>query len=194
MTNLEQTQDKTDEELAVLTLENQGNFLYLLKRYEDKLMRYILRISNVSREEAEDILQDTFIKVYQNLNDFDPELKFSSWIYRITHNQVVSHHRRRQARPEGYKIELSDELANKLAADLNTPREIDRGLLRQGLEAALLNIDEKYREVIVLKFFEGLDYREISDILKKPVGTIGTLINRAKIKLREEMKKNSIKY
>ncbi|MFH0892438.1 MAG: RNA polymerase sigma factor [Candidatus Falkowbacteria bacterium] len=187
MINPEQMQDKTDQELVALTLENQGNFLYLLKRYEDKLKRYILRISNVSGEEAEDILQDTFIKVYQNLNDFDPSLKFSSWIYRITHNEVISHHRRRQARPEGYRMEISEELANKLAADLDTEREIDLGLLRDNLEAALLNIDEKYREVIILKFFEGLDYREISDVLKKPVGTIGTLINRAKNKLREEI-------
>lgn len=192
MINPEQTENKTDEDLVRLALENQGNFLYLLKRYEDKLMRYILRISNFSREEAEDILQDTFIKVYQNLNDFDPELKFSSWIYRITHNQVISHYRRHQARPEGYKIELSDELANRLAADLDTPREIDLALLRKNLEAALLNIDEKYREVIVLKFFEGLDYREISDVLKKPIGTVGALINRAKIKLRDEIAKKKI--
>ncbi|OGF25959.1 hypothetical protein A2303_01365 [Candidatus Falkowbacteria bacterium RIFOXYB2_FULL_47_14] len=180
-------QDKTDQELVALTLENQGYFLYLLKRYEDKLKRYILRISNVSGDEAEDILQDTFVKVYRNLNDFDQNLKFSSWIYRITHNEVISHYRRRQARPEGYRLELSEELAHKLASDLDTEREIDLGLLRDNLEAALSNIDEKYREVIILKFFEGLDYREISDVLKKPVGTIGTLINRAKNKLREEI-------
>ena len=74
----ENTDNKSDEDLVVLTLKNRDVFLYLMRRYEAPLLRYIRRIAGVNIEEAEDILQESFIKAYQNLNDFDPKLKFSS--------------------------------------------------------------------------------------------------------------------
>src|SRR5665648_822001 len=63
--------NKTDEQIIVLTLKNQDYYLCLMKRYEAKLLNYILKISNINREDAEDILQEVFVKAYQNLNDFD---------------------------------------------------------------------------------------------------------------------------
>src|SRR3989339_1384271 len=106
MDNLQDLSQKTDEELVSLSLQNQDNYLFLIRRYQDKLLRYIQRISNVSLEDAEDILQEVFIKVYYKLNDFDPDLKFSSWIYRITHNQVISHYRKTQARPKTVELNV----------------------------------------------------------------------------------------
>ncbi|MBU4536457.1 sigma-70 family RNA polymerase sigma factor [Patescibacteria group bacterium] len=85
---------KTDGELVSLVLENSDYFLYLVRRYEQKLTRYIARISNLDKDDIEDVLQDIFIKVYKNLNGFDTSLKFSSWIYRITHNEVISNYRK----------------------------------------------------------------------------------------------------
>ena len=82
---------KTDAELVALTLKDQEVFLHLVNRYQDKLFRYIRRITGVSMECAEDILQEAFIKIYRNLNDFDPDLSFSSWVYRITHNEALNH-------------------------------------------------------------------------------------------------------
>ncbi len=185
--------EKSDEELVKLTLEHQEFFLYLIKRYEEKLLSYILRISNIRREEAEDVLQDVFIKIYQNLNDFDTELKFSSWIYRITHNQVISNYRKNKARPQSITLNLNDEIIKKLASNLDIEQEVNILYLRKSINKVLASLERKYREVLVLKFLEEKDYNEMSDILKKPIGTIATLLNRAKKHFKEELGRQNIK-
>lgn len=170
----------TDEELVKKTLENQEFFVSLMKRYEQKLFHYILKISSFSKEEAEDLLQEIFLKVYQNLNDFDVSLKFSSWIYRITHNEVISQYRKRKRRPEGNIKELEDFVWDNLASSLDISKEISRQEQQKTIRRVLRRMDKKYREVLVLKFLEEKDYKEISDILQKPLGTVATLLNRAK--------------
>lgn len=180
---------KTDVKLVALTLKNQENFKEIINRYEQKLFAYIRRISSFSPEEAEDVLQEVFIKVYQNLNDFDQSLKFSSWIYRIAHNQTISNYRKIKARPQGYDMEEKDNFLNSIASDLDIEKNIDNKMLRKNIDQVLARIDIKYREVLILKFLEEKDYKEISDILKKPMGTVATLINRAKKKFREEIEK-----
>lgn len=177
--------EKTDEELVVLSVENQNHFLYLVSRYENRLFNYILRISNVSKEEAEDLLQEVFIKVYQNLNDFDPDLKFSSWIYRITRNQVISNFRKLNARAQ--TINLDDEILENIASDLNIERDAELKYLKENIDKILNKIDKKYREVLILRFLEEKDYKEISDILRKPVGTVATFLNRAKKEFRKNI-------
>jgi RNA polymerase sigma-70 factor (ECF subfamily) len=184
---------KSDEELVALTLENQSFFLYLIRRYEEKLLRYIMRISGLAREDAEDVLQDVFIKVYRNLYGFDHNLKFSSWIYRITHNQVISNYRRGQARPQTEPLNPDDDKIKRLASDLDISGEMDNKILRQNIFKVLDTMDINYREVLILKFLEDKDYQAISDILEKPIGTVATLINRGKQKFREEMERQDIK-
>lgn len=183
----------SDNELVKLTLNDQENFVNLMQRYEPKLLRYIKRITNVDNDEAEDILQDVFIKVYQNLNDFDLDLKFSSWIYRITHNQVISNYRKIKARPQQIVWDLESDLLNNIASDLDIEKETDIKILRKNINKILSKIDVKYREVLVLKYLEELDYNEISDVLKKPVGTVGTLLNRARKQFINELNKKDIK-
>jgi len=162
--------------------------LHIIDRYKRKLLNYIIRISGFRLEEAEDVLQDVFIKVYRNLNDFDASLKFSSWIFRIAHNEAISAFRKNKIRPHFNALELNDEIANKIASDFDIKKRIDEKLLRQKVDQTLSDMDQKYREVIVLKFLEEKDYREISDIIKKPMGTVASLMNRAK----KEFKKRYI--
>jgi RNA polymerase sigma-70 factor (ECF subfamily) len=183
---------KTDEELVAQTLKDRDVFVYIINRYEQKLYHYIRRITNVSPEEAEDVLQDVFIKVFRNLNDFDQDLKFSSWIYRIAHNQVISNFRKRKVRPENYSVELSEGLIQTLAGNLDIEEETDRKLLKENIAKGLKKLDKKYREVLVLRFLEEKSYEEISDILMKPKGTVATLINKAKKQFFKEIKKNNI--
>lgn len=76
-------------------------------------------------------MQEVFIKVYRNLNGFDSSLKFSSWIYRITHNQVISEHRKHQARPKMVTWENKDEFINNIMSDFDITREIELNYLRQ---------------------------------------------------------------
>lgn len=180
MINEKDLENKTDEQIVALTLKNQEYFLGIIKKYKIKLYNYIKRISNANPQDAEDILQDVFIKAYLNLNDFDTDLKFSSWIYRIAHNQVISEHRKKQARPEGYAVELEDINSQKFILDFDIEKNIDTQLLRKNIFKILDNLDEKYKEIIILKFFEEKSYQEISDIIQKPMGTVASLMNKAK--------------
>ncbi len=182
---------KTDEELVKMALNNQDSFLYLVERYEKKLLSYIIRISGFSKEDAEDVLQEVFIKVYVNLNSFDDDLKFSSWIYRITHNEVINNYRKKKVRPQSV-MDLDDEFLNNLASDLKTDGHIDQRYLKENVAKVIENLDPKYKEILVLRFWEDKDYSEISDILKKPMGTVATLISRAKKKFQEELEKQEI--
>jgi len=186
-------QEKTDEELVLLALSDQDDFLYLMRRYEKKLLAYISRITNVNRDEAEDILQDTFIKIYQNLNDFDTELKFSSWAYRIAHNQVISNYRKIKSRPQSIPMDINEEILGNLASSLDVKKDLDVVFLRENIKKVLANLEIKYREILILKFLEEKNYKEISDILKKPMGTVATLINRAKKEFKEELLEQNIK-
>jgi RNA polymerase sigma-70 factor (ECF subfamily) len=192
--NSENCAQKTDEELVALTLQNQDFFSCLVERYEPKLMRYVRRISAATREDAEDLLQEIFVKVYRNLNDFDQSLKFSSWIYRIAHNQVISSWRKTKSRPPVLKFEADEDFLKFIAADEDLARDIERRFTAEEVRRIINQLDEKYREVLVLKFLEGKDYREISDILRRPLGTVATLINRAKKQFAKIVEEKEIKF
>lgn len=175
--NIKSCENKTDVELVSLSIDNSDWFFCLAKRYEDKLLRYIQRIAKFSREDAEDVLQEVLVKTYYNLNGFDSRLQFSSWIYRITHNQTVSEIRKRVAHPTVY---LEEKDIENLKDVFDLEKEMDNSYDRKKIDKALSLMDEKYREVLVLRFLEEKEYMEIADILKKPISTIGNLIARGK--------------
>lgn len=184
--------NKTDEQIVVLILKNQDYYLCLMKRYEAKLLNYIFKISNINREDAEDILQEVFIKAYQNLNDFDLNFKFSNWIYSIAHNATISAFRKKKVRPQTVSWEDKD-LNNILESTLDVENTSLQKLTYKQILKIINQLPLKYKDVLILKFMEGKDYREISDVLHKPMGTIATLINRAKKSLKQELKKEDIK-
>lgn len=186
--------EKTDEELVALTIENQDFFSCLVDRYSDKLTRYIMRISSSTREDAEDLLQEIFVKAYRYLNDFDQSLKFSSWVYRIAHNQVISQWRKTKSRPQVIKFEADEDFLKFIAADEDLALDTERKFEGEEVRGLVDSLDEKYREVLVLKFIEGKDYKEISDILQKPLGTVATLINRAKKQLKKIIKEKGVEF
>jgi len=177
-----------------MALENQDDFVFLVERYRGRLASYVRRLTNVNSEEAEDILQEVFIKVYLNLNAFDEHLKFSSWIYRITHNQVISSHRKLKARPEGYVVDLDDQAAKNLAAEIDLKVQIDAKIMQAAVGLVLRQLEDKYREVLILKFLEEKSYQEISDILKKPLGTVASLLNKAKAEFKKALLQSNIKW
>jgi RNA polymerase sigma-70 factor (ECF subfamily) len=180
-------QELEDAELVRLSLDDPDKFSLIISRYQDKLSRYIRRLGVATAEDAEDVLQDIFLKVYLNLNDFKPDLKFSSWIYRIAHNQVISNFRKRQARPEAYSMPIDSPGFQLLADDIALDNQSDINLRQVLISKALQKIEAKYREILVLKFFEDKSYQEISDILKKPSGTVASLLNRAKKSLKNHL-------
>jgi len=192
--NLTKLEHKKDEELVPLILQNQDDFLYIVRRYEEKLSRYITRISGLPKEDVEDLLQDVFIKVYQNLNDFDTSLKFSSWIYRIAHNETISNYRKTKSRPQSVSYDDEPALANQLASKTDFIKEIEKEYDAKVIRQVLSKMDKKYREVLVLKFLEEKDYNEISDILQKPIGTVGAMINRGKAQFKKIVVRNKINF
>jgi RNA polymerase sigma-70 factor (ECF subfamily) len=183
---------KTDEELASLTLEHQDVFAVLIQRYEARLLRYIRSISSASTEDAEDILQEAFIKAYQHLNDFDIEQKFSSWIYRIVRNETISSFRKKRIRPEGHGESIDDALSDRLASHLHTSAQAEEKERRETIHRILEALDPKYRDVLALKYLEEKSYTEIAYILQKPMGTIATLLNRAKKQFEATARKQGV--
>jgi len=188
MVTISECEQRTDVQLVSLSMENQEYYYCLMKRYEIPLMNYVRKLSGMNRPDAEDVLQEIFILTYQNLNDYDRQFKFSSWIYRIAHNQTVSVLRKKTKNSQDISWEEHD-LEQLVHSDV----DIEQGFLQKmGFHDLLQIIDLlplKYKEVLLLKFVEGKDYQEISDILRKPMGTIGTLINRAKKRLLQEIEK-----
>lgn len=186
-----ETASPKDNELVALALKERAFFGNLVERYETKLERYITRLGVLDVDDRADVLQEIFIKVYRNLNSFDQSLSFSSWIYRIAHNEAVSWYRKQKARPEGYLVAEGDEIVKLISddgagAEENFDKQIDKNLLLKALE----KIDDKYRDVLVLRYFEGLEYEDISDVLKVPTGTVGTYVHRGKKQLRKVLSAN----
>ncbi|MBP9760499.1 MAG: RNA polymerase sigma factor [Candidatus Pacebacteria bacterium] len=175
----EQCKDQTDEELIVRVPTDREVFGCLIERYEDKLRRYVRRLMPGLGEDTDDLLQEIFIKVYVHARGFDSSLKFSSWVYRIAHNEAVSWLRKRKARPQ--VVELGeDEFKTFIESIEDSSVREDTVLLKDAVARTLAEMDEKYRTVLVLKFLEGKSYEEIGDILTVPGGTVATLVHRAK--------------
>ena len=182
-------ENMSDEQLVQASLENQDCFYYLMKRYEPRILRYSKRITNVSEEESADILQEIFIKVYRNLNGFNQKLKFSSWIYRIAHNEIINQYHKKKSYSAMISLNIEDDDVNNMARLVRDTFDVqDDYIGRENIEKvrkALKELPDKYREILVLRFFEDKSYDEISHILRKPAGTVATLINRAKSKFRK---------
>lgn len=188
-----QAENLSDEELASLCLKNQDYYAYIIQRYKTKIFYYVKRITNVCETDIEDLLQEIFLKAYLNLNDFDSNYKFSSWLYSIAHNQVISNYRKLQARPESRSFSLDDDDAKKIAANIDHEKEMDNNFKKEIIFKILKKIAPKYREVLILKFLEEKSYQEISDIIKKPMGTVASMLNKAKQEFKKELDKNNIK-
>jgi len=167
----------SDEEL-VERVRTKDNELYveIVKRYQQKLYRYLKYLTNNSSE-AEDIVQDVFIKTYKNLFDFNTRKKFSSWIYRIAHNEGINFIKARKGRKQ---ISLED-LDSPLMDNNNSINEnLTRKEIQKYVKECLNELEPKYREPLILYYFDDKSYKEISDILRIPIKTVGTFIFRGK--------------
>lgn len=189
--------EQTDAHLVALALENPDAFAPLVERYEQRLARYVRRFTGLNRECTEDVIQEVFLKIYRNLNDFDSDLQFSSWAYRIAHNEAVNYLRKNRNKAT-VPLEQDDDdvgsLIEVLEADVDVVDDASRRELQRTVREVLWGLPTKYREVLVLRFLEEKDYNEISDILKKPQGTVGTLLNRAKEQFRKAARKKNIHF
>lgn len=168
----------TDEEIVKIVRSNdQEAYAFLIKRYEKKLTRYASYLVN-DENLAADIVQESFIKAYINLNSFNLKKKFSSWVYRIVHNQamtLISKNKQHQPIDDAFEVEsgvsLEDDLLKKELA--------------KRIHDCLKQMSVLYKEPLSLFYLEEKTYEEISDILRIPTGTVGTRINRAKAMVKK---------
>jgi len=148
--------------------------------------------TGLSKECAEDVLQETFVKVFRKLNSFNQSLSFSSWIFRIAHNEAINYLKKNKNKLT-ISLDAEDEqnlsLINILASEENVVKKISGQETSAKVREALTHLRSDYREVLILRYLEQYDLNEISDILKKPLGTIGVLLSRAKISFKELAKK-----
>lgn len=187
----EQSQILNDNELINLVRETKPErYAEIIERYQGKLFAYLYRLVG-NREEAEDLLQDVFIKAYKNLHSYDSSRKFSSWVYRIAHNEAVNYIKRKSLKRFISWEDISstkDKLESRSTEDGADDAWIRKEAIND-VDQAINGLPIKYKQVLLLRYFSDKSYEEIGEILGKPVNTVGTLINRAKKKLSEEMEK-----
>ena len=179
--------DKTDEEL-IKKFQNGDISAYnhLIYRYKDKLLNYIYQFVH-DLDLAEDLLQDTFLKVYTHKNSYKNIAKFSTWIYTIAGNFAKTELRKTKRRKTYSNSELiysEDELVVPDYSNEPDKDIIDKSL-KQDLQECLSNLPLDFKTIIILRDIQELSYDEISIIVELPLGTVKSRINRARLKLYE---------
>lgn len=180
----------TDEEVLQRSLVERNFFAHIIERYESKLRMYIRRKSNASPADIDDLLQNVFIKVYKNMKEFDSSLRFSSWIYRICYHEMIDWYRR-EKRALHTSFDADENLIRTLASDDNTATIALSEEKKKVIHRALDSLDQKYKDIIELRFYEEKSYEEIADILRIPPGTVATHLSRVKKILKEKLQNHA---
>ena len=185
------TQEYSDEKLAKLIQEGDvEKFGLLMERYSAKLFRYGKKFLS-NDDNIEDVVQDVFIKTYQNIKSFDITQRFSPWIYRIAHNTYINAIKKQNSGPM-YLFDFDTLVSHTVVEENPIIKEREQKEIKEVVDKGLKEIEPKYREILVLYYIEDFSYKEIADILQIPVGTVGVRIMRAKEILKEKYKELGI--
>jgi RNA polymerase sigma-70 factor (ECF subfamily) len=183
---------KTDAELAASALRgSQDAFRELVKRFERPVYTLVLRMVQ-DPGTAEDLAQEVFVKAFRRLSTFDPQWKFSSWLFKIAHNTTIDHLRR--GAPETVPLETdADDERGSLAAVLADETSEDPGAaaerrdLGRSLEKAIARLRPDYRQAVLMFYVHGASYQEICEVTGQPLGTVKTNLHRARKELAQTM-------
>lgn len=164
-------------------------FEVLVQRYQARIHSHVARIVG-NREDALDLSQEIFVKVFQALNRYNPEFKFSTWVFRIAGNAAIDHLRKRRPRtipleqpePGGQGKPSSFEYRSNDLDPYGELRNTQRG---RAISEAILRLPPEFRELITLRHFTGLSYEEIAQIKGMPLGTVKNKLFRARAVLKE---------
>ncbi len=183
--------DITDEEIAARVKAGDiESFGLLVERYEAKLARYGRKFF-ADNEDIKDLVQEVFIKTYANIQSFDASRRFSPWVYRIAHNEFVNAMKRKGLMaifPFDLDLLLPHPVS-KETADANAHRQD----LKRLLDKCLRELNPKYREPLILYYFEEMGYREIAEVLQVPVSTVGVRLQRGRAMLEKLIAQFDIK-
>lgn len=187
------TLDKLSNEELMLLFQRDVRLAFdiLVERFQNPLMNFIFRFTG-NREDAADILQDTFIRVYRKKHLYKTIAKFSTWVYTIAGNLAKSELRRghrkyltsidrKKNEDEEYSIPMTD---SKPLPDRNT----DRRIVYERIQEALLTLPDGFREAVILRDIQELSYEEIAEITELPIGTVKSRISRGRLQLQQLLK------
>lgn len=163
----------------------------LIRRYQRPVFSLIYRMVR-DRELAEDLAQETFVKVLGAIDSYRPEFRFSSWIFKIANNASIDHLRRRgldtlslDGSPHAETADAIEATTLQIGDSAESPLdEVANRELGEQIESAIAQLRPEYRNCIVLRHIEGRPYEEIAEILDLPLGTVKTYIHRARNELR----------
>jgi RNA polymerase sigma factor (sigma-70 family) len=185
---------KSDEELAVSHLQgDEKAFPELVRRYQDVIFRFALSFCK-SKQDAEDIAQNTFIKVYEHLPKSKTHLSFKPWIFTICTNLCKNLARKKRSfnfteleytNTEGHTQSVIDTISDKKA---DVQDFLHKKELKVIIKTAVDKLPEQYKTVIIMRYFDDFSYKEIAEILKIPLNTVKTNLKRAKTKLETHLK------
>lgn len=184
-------EERADEALAIAARDgSEAAFRTLVERFERPVYALIVRMVH-DAEQAEDLAQETFVKAWKALGRFDPERKFSSWLFKIAHNSALDALRRRGEEPLSLDAPVGpDDEPRELPADPAAENPLRTALGREAgrvLEAALGELRPAYREILLLRFGEELAYEEIAEVTGLPLGTVKVHLFRARAELAKRM-------
>lgn len=176
-------QEQSDESIAFHVQKGATEqFGTLIERYEQRLMRYAKKFL-LGTEDAEDLVQETFIKAFTNIRGFDVKRKFSSWVYRIAHNEFINALKKKHRAPLFFFD--PDVLFPHPVSKENPDHDINKKEVAATIEQGLERLKPHYREILVLYYIEELSYQEIADILRIPVSTVGVRLRRGRDALKK---------
>jgi RNA polymerase sigma-70 factor (ECF subfamily) len=185
----------SDHELV--TRAQQGSekaYRELLGRYERPVFSIVYRMIR-DREQAEDLAQETFVRVFNHIDRYDPKYKFSSWIFKIATNLTIDHIRRKELNTvsiDGSRNATTADQIEATAITIISPDENPEELLEakelgEEIEEAIGRLRPEYRAAILLRHVEGREYQEIAEIMGLPLGTVKTYIHRGRNELRDSL-------
>ncbi len=177
--------DRSDEKIVSAVQRGDAEpFALLVKRYEAKMMRYANKFF-LNRVDAEDAVQDVFLKAYANIRDFDVKRSFSPWLYRIAHNEFINVIKKKHR--EHFLFFSFDSILPHSLPEGGTDNEAVKQEIKDVLNRSLDKINIRYREPLILHYFEGMSYQEIAEVLKVPVSTVGVRLMRGRQILKKSM-------
>jgi RNA polymerase sigma-70 factor, ECF subfamily len=185
----------TDQDLVQLARSgSEKAYRELLDRYQRPVFSLVYRMVR-DRERAEDLAQETFVKVFNHLESYNPKYKFSSWIFKIANNLAIDALRRKE--PEMVSLdgsryattteEVESTRITVASEDENPEQLLEAKELGEAIELAIGKLRAEYRTAILLRHVEGRPYEEIAEIMDVPLGTVKTFIHRARSELREHL-------
>lgn len=186
----------SDQEVVIIAKEGDDEACReLIRRYERPVFSLLFRMVR-NREQAEDLAQETFVKVINALKTYRPEYKFSSWVFKIANNAAIDQLRKRQiatlsldGAPNADTPDLVEATALQVAGGGENQLEaVENRELGSAIERAIGNLRPEYRSCIMLRHVDGRSYEEIAEMLDLPLGTVKTYIHRARHELREALK------